>query len=88
MIIEITSDDERDATLSYKLLLYGLSYESMNDIYESVYEHIKIRKRITLPAKTIKNLMGRSCVPSCGTKAIMCPVCQIMAIQCFIVFSL
>ena len=76
MIIEITSDDERDATLSYKLLLYGLSYESMNDIYESVYEHIKIRKRITLPAKTIKNLMGRSCVPSCGTKAIMCPVCQ------------
>ena len=53
MIIEITSDDERDATLSYKLLVYGLSYESMNDIYESVYEHIKIRKRITLPTKTI-----------------------------------
>ena len=20
--------------------------------------------------------MGRSCIPSCGTKAIMCPVCQ------------
>ena len=76
MIEEVTSDDKRDAELVYKLLIYGLSYDSMNDIYECIHEHIKVKKKIILPRAIIKSLLARSCVPSCGTKATMCPVCQ------------
>ena len=76
MIEEVTSDDKRDAELVYKLLNYGLSYDSKNDIYECIHEHIKVRKKIILPRALIKSLLARSCVSSCGTKATMCPVCQ------------
>ena len=65
----------------YKLLIYGLSYDSMNDIYECIHEHIKVRKKIILPRAIIKSHLARRCVPSCGTKATMCPVCQILRLS-------
>ena len=48
MIEEVTSDDKRDADLVYKLLMYGLSYDSMNDIYDCIHEHITVKKKIIL----------------------------------------